>query len=124
MSRGVFKEYPTLKSNIGISEREILALVAYIIVLKALCTEASRHLQIVRISASGFTPPSPQPCKAWHGYRFTIAHREGVGVSADGPASAPPFGVMMENTFKHGMKAHKTTVGKKYTLAKSKHNAQ
>jgi hypothetical protein len=39
-----------------------------------------------------FTPPSPQSCHAWHGYRVTSAHFEEVGVNADGHASAPPSG--------------------------------
>jgi hypothetical protein len=37
-----------------------------------------------------FNPPSPQPRQASHGYRVTKAHQEEVGVSADGPTSAPP----------------------------------
>jgi hypothetical protein len=63
-----------------------------IIFLKALCTLASRHLLIARIAAVGFTPPGPQPCQALYGYRVANAHHEEVGVSADGAASAPPYG--------------------------------
>jgi hypothetical protein len=47
---------------------------------------------IARIANAGFTPPSPQLCHIWHACKFTIAHHEEVGVSADGPASAPPSG--------------------------------
>jgi hypothetical protein len=61
--------------------------------LKFLRTEASRQLLIARITAAGFTPPSPKPHQSWEGYRVTIAHHEEVGVSADGHASASPSGV-------------------------------
>jgi hypothetical protein len=50
-------------------------------------------LLIARMRAARFTPPSSQPCQAWHGYRATnTTHHEEIGVSADGHASAPPFG--------------------------------
>jgi hypothetical protein len=39
---------------------------------------------IACVVAADFTPPSPQPCQAWFGYRVTMAHHEEVGVSADG----------------------------------------
>jgi hypothetical protein len=52
---------------------------------------ASRQLLIPRIAAPG-TSFSPLPCQAWHGYMVTSDHRVEVGVSADGPASAPHSG--------------------------------
>jgi hypothetical protein len=48
---------------------------------------ASRQLLIPRIAAAG-TSFSPLPCKAWHGYGVTNAHRVEVEVGADGLASA------------------------------------
>jgi hypothetical protein len=63
-----------------------------VILLKALRTWAFRKLLIARIAAAGVTPPSPKPYQAWHGYRITMAHHEEVGVSANGPAGAPPSG--------------------------------
>jgi hypothetical protein len=47
---------------------------------------------IARITTTGFTPPSPQPCRAWDGYGATNAHNVEGGVSADGHPSAPPSG--------------------------------
>jgi hypothetical protein len=52
---------------------------------------ASRQLLIPRIVAVG-NSFSPLPCKAWHGYMVTNAHRVEVEVGADGPASAPLSG--------------------------------
>jgi hypothetical protein len=52
---------------------------------------ASRLLLIPRIAAVG-TSFSLLPCKAWHGYGVTSAHRVEVEVGADGPASASPLG--------------------------------
>jgi hypothetical protein len=52
---------------------------------------ASRQLLILHIAAAG-TPFSPLPCQAWHGMRFTYAHRVEVEVRADGLASAPSPG--------------------------------
>ena len=43
------------------------------------------------IAAAG-TSFSPLPCKVWHGYGVTSAHRVEVEVGADGPASAPLSG--------------------------------
>jgi hypothetical protein len=43
-------------------------------------------------SVPGFLPFSPLPCKAWHGYMVTSAHRVEVEVGADGPARAPLSG--------------------------------
>jgi hypothetical protein len=63
-----------------------------IVFLKALRTEASRHLRIRGSQPPDFIPLCPQSCHAWHGYRVTIAYHEEVGVSADGLASAPPSG--------------------------------
>jgi hypothetical protein len=40
---------------------------------------ASRHLLIAQITSVGFTPPSPEPCQAWHDYRVTNAHHEEGG---------------------------------------------
>jgi hypothetical protein len=57
----VFKEYMVMKRNIGLVEREILALV-YIHFFKALRIEASRHMLIALMVGAKITPPSPQPC--------------------------------------------------------------
>jgi hypothetical protein len=94
LSERVFRGYPVLKINIGLSEREILALVVHMIRSIALCNEASRHLHITWIAGVEFIPPNPPPCQAWHGCRVTIAHHEEVGVSADGHANMthPPQG--------------------------------
>jgi hypothetical protein len=92
LSMKLLKEYPTFKNIMGLSEREILALVVHDILSKALRTEASRQLLIVRITSAGLTPPSSQPCRAWHVYRINIPHHKEVGVSVDGYASAPPSG--------------------------------
>jgi hypothetical protein len=47
---------------------------------------------IARIGATGFTPPSPQPCHACHGYRVTNAHPEEVKVITAGHVSPLPSG--------------------------------
>jgi hypothetical protein len=52
---------------------------------------ASRQLLIPRIAVVS-TPFSPLPCKAWHGYMATNAHRVEIEVGADGHASAPLSG--------------------------------
>jgi hypothetical protein len=52
---------------------------------------ASRQLLIPRIAFAG-TSVSPPPCRAWHGYMFTSAHRVEVEVGADGHASTPLSG--------------------------------
>jgi hypothetical protein len=52
---------------------------------------ASQILLIARIAAAG-SSFSPLPCKAWHGYMVTIAHRVEEEVGADGHASPPPCG--------------------------------
>jgi hypothetical protein len=52
---------------------------------------ASRQLLIPRIAAVG-TSFNTLPCKAWHGYMVTNAHRVEVEVGADGHASAPLSG--------------------------------
>jgi hypothetical protein len=52
---------------------------------------ASRQLMITRIAAAGASV-SPLPCQAWHGFKFTNAHRVEGEVGADGHASAPPSG--------------------------------
>jgi hypothetical protein len=61
-------------------------------ILKAFRIEAFRQLLIRGLQPPDFTPPSPQPYHAWHGYRVTIAHHEEVGVSAVMHASALPSG--------------------------------
>jgi hypothetical protein len=63
----VLEEHIIWKNNIGLAEREILALVVHIMLLKVLRTEASRQLLIARITLAGLTPPSPRqrPCLAW-----------------------------------------------------------
>jgi hypothetical protein len=51
---------------------------------------SSSSVELIRVlQPPDFTPPSSQPCQAWHGYRVTNAHHVEVGVSADGHASAP-----------------------------------
>jgi hypothetical protein len=35
---------------------------------------------------------SPLACRAWHGYKVTMAHRVEVEVGADGPPSVAPSG--------------------------------
>jgi hypothetical protein len=35
-----------------------------------------RSFAIARIAAAGFTPPSPQPCQAWHSSRLPKTSRE------------------------------------------------
>jgi hypothetical protein len=55
----------------------------------ALSIEIFRHMLINGSQPPEYTPPSPQPSQAWHGYRATNAHHEDVGVSADGHPSAP-----------------------------------
>jgi hypothetical protein len=42
------------------------------------------------------TPPSPLPFQAKHGNRVTNAHHEEVGVSANGHASAPLRGRLVQ----------------------------
>jgi hypothetical protein len=81
--------YPTLKNNIGLAKREILALVykykfktSMYMAFPTSTNPADRNFRL--------TPPGLLPCEAWHGNRATIAHHEEVGVSADGPRSAPP----------------------------------
>jgi hypothetical protein len=54
--------------------------------LLVICRSGESH------SMSVFTPPSPQPCQTWYGYRFTIAHHMELGVIAGGLASAPHSG--------------------------------
>jgi hypothetical protein len=56
LSMRVFNEYPTLKGDIGLSGREILALVVHMLNFKALHTEASQHPQIAKITTAGFQP--------------------------------------------------------------------
>jgi hypothetical protein len=79
-----------IDKTIGLPEREILVLGVYIDSFKHPSCIASRQLLITQIATAGFTPPSPQPCTGWHGYRVTGAHHEDVGMSADGHAKAPP----------------------------------
>jgi hypothetical protein len=78
--------------NIGPFKREVLALVAYIYYFKspmymAFPTDVDPADRRCRL-----TPPSPLPCQAQHGNRVTNAHREEVGLGADGRASAPLSG--------------------------------
>jgi CRISPR/Cas system-associated exonuclease Cas4 (RecB family) len=53
----VVKEYPTVTSNVGLTKREIMAVVVQITLSISLRTEASR--QIARTTAAGFTQPTP-----------------------------------------------------------------
>jgi hypothetical protein len=79
----VFMEYPTLKSNIGLAEREILALV-YICYFKM-----PSVLSFPDNLCSGGLQLSAHPAKP---PIVTNAGHEELGVSADGHASAPPSG--------------------------------
>jgi homogentisate 1,2-dioxygenase len=71
----------------GQAEREILVPVYGYHDFQNPSYMVSRHLLVARIAATG-TAFSPLPCKAWHGYMVTIAHRVEVEVGVDGPASA------------------------------------
>jgi hypothetical protein len=88
----VFDEYQALNITIGKTEREILTFVykwyfQKLSVPKLLdnCRSRGSKLRVL-------TLPSLQPCDAYDGYRVINAHRVEVGVSAGGPASAPPPG--------------------------------
>jgi hypothetical protein len=59
---------------IGRAEREISVLVYGYFDFQNPPYKASRQLLILRIAAAG-TWFSPLPCKAWHGYMGTSAHR-------------------------------------------------
>jgi hypothetical protein len=82
------------EKNIGLAERDILVLEACIKCLGSPPYMAPRLLPIALITNAGFTPLSPQPCQASHGYRVTNAHHEEVRVSADLHSSLglPPVG--------------------------------
>jgi hypothetical protein len=73
------------------AEPEILVLEYGYYVLQNPPYMASRHVLTTRIATAG-TLYSPLPCKAWHGYMVTCAHRVEVEVGAQMHASAPPSG--------------------------------
>jgi hypothetical protein len=79
------------EKRIGLAERQIFVPVHGYYIFQNPPYTASRQLLIPWIAAVG-TSFSPLPCQAWHGYGVTIAHRVGVEVGADGPASEPPSG--------------------------------
>jgi hypothetical protein len=67
------------ENQFGPTEREILVFKVYGKYFERPRNMVSRQLLIVQITTAGFTPPSPQPWQAWHGYRAINAHHEEVG---------------------------------------------
>jgi hypothetical protein len=82
-------EYHVAKKQIELAEREILELVAQEHIFKIPPYKAFPTTISYADCSCRLAPPSPQPSKAWHGYRVANAHQDKVGLSADGLASAP-----------------------------------
>jgi hypothetical protein len=68
--KAIFKEYQTLKKNVGLAEREILAL-KYKYYFEKPSVSGFSTIVYPADSTNRLTPPSPLPCQVRHGNRVT-----------------------------------------------------